>query len=228
MAVMRDAGVRYEFASVATVVSSVAGFVGRFDDAEAVSNEAFALAEALGSPTIRTGALYARGNAIDRDASEEALRCYEECIAICRGGASTAALGPTLGVSALLWHRLGDSATGLDRAIESVEQTWATGDRSTLGTGLGSGAVIAYDLTEDEAALTLFVGARIVGAADAVADHDPRWRATELRETLRERIGADSFDRLWNAVAAMGIDQIVAQGLAEMRRIRASLAPSAT
>ena len=71
-------------------------------------------------------------------------------------------LGLGLGVSALLWHRLGDSATGLDRAIESVEQTWATGDRSTLGTGLGSGAVIAYDLTADEAALTLFVGARIV------------------------------------------------------------------
>jgi predicted ATPase/class 3 adenylate cyclase len=224
MAIMREAGVRYEFASAATVVSSVAGFVGRFDDAEAVSNEAFALAEAMGSPTIRTGALYARGNAIDHDEPEEALRCYEECIAICHDGASKAALGPALGVSALLWHRLGDSAMGLDRAIESVEHMSATGDRSTLGTGLGAGAVIAYDLGEDAMAVTLFAGARTVGSTDAVSDHDPRWRATELREPLRERIGREAYDRLWNRVAAMSIDQIVAEGLADMRNLREQLA----
>jgi len=66
------------------------------------------------------------------------------------------------------------------------------------------------------------------GATDAVADHDPRWKAAELRETLRERLGDDAYDRLWNVVAAMTIDQVVVQGLTEMQRVRASLAPSTT
>jgi hypothetical protein len=224
MAVMRDTGSSYELASVATVVSSVAGIVGRVDDATAVSNEAFALAEAMGSPTIRTGALYARANAVDRDHPEEALRDYEECIAICRDGASKAAYGPALGVSALLWHRLGDSVTGFDRAIESVEHTWATADRSNVGTGLGSGAVIAFDLGHDAAAVMLLASARIAGEANTVADTDPRWKAAELRETLRGRIGGDEYDRIWSRVAAMSTEQIVAEGLAEMRRVRAELA----
>jgi len=89
-------------------------------------------------------------------------------------------------------------------------------------------AVIAYDLGEDATAVMLFVGARTVGATDAVADHDPRWKAAELRETLRERLGDDAYDRLWNGVAAMTIDQVVVQGLTEMQRVRASLAPSTT
>jgi hypothetical protein len=188
-----------------------------------VSNEAFALAEAMGSPTIRTGALYARANAIDREHPDEALRDYEECIAICRDGASTAAFGPALAVSALLWHRLGDNVTGLDRAIESVEHAWATGLRANIGTGLGSGAVIAYDLGDDAAAVTLLASARIGDEANAVAETDPRWRAAELRQALRERLGDEEYDRLWNRIAAMSTEQIVQDGLAEMRRVRASL-----
>jgi len=70
----------------------------------------------------------------------------------------------------------------------------------------------------------LLASARIAGEANTVADTDPRWNAAELRETLRGRIGRDEYDRIWNRVAAMSTEQIVAEGLAEMRRVRAELA----
>jgi predicted ATPase len=229
MAIMRDEGTTYELGSVATVASSIAGFAGRMDDAEAVADEAFAIAEAMGSPTILTGALYARANAIDTQQPDEALRCYEECIAICRDGASKAAFGPALGVVAFLWHQRGDDVTALDRAIESVEHTWSTGDLATVGTGLGAGAVIAADLGEYPAAVALLAGAQFTGPRyNAVAEHDPRWQAVVLRQRLRDELGDAEYERQWNRVASMSKEQIVEQTVTEMRRIRASLALSAT
>jgi hypothetical protein len=229
MAMMRDEGMTYELGSAATVVSSIAGFAGRMDDAEAVANEAFAIAEAMGSPTILTGAPFAHGNAIDARQPEEALRSYEECISICRDGASKAAFGPALGVVAFLWHRRGDDVTALDRAIESVEHTWSTGDLATVGTGLGAGAVIASDLEEYPAVVSLLAGAQLAGPRyNAVAEHDPRWRAVVLRQRLRDELGDSEFERLWNHAASRSTEQIVEQGLTELRRVRASLARSAT
>ena len=84
--------------------------------------------------------------------------------------------------------------------------------------------MIAFDLGHDAAAVMLLASARIAGEANTVADTDPRWKAAELRETLRGRIGRDEYDRIWNRVAAMSTEQIVAEGLAEMRRVRAELA----
>ena len=78
----QEGGARYAVALFATLGSVWCGFAGELDRARDLADEALAIAEELGSPTLLAAVNYARGNALHRVDPEGARRSYEESIAL--------------------------------------------------------------------------------------------------------------------------------------------------
>ena len=202
---------------VATVASSIAGFAGRMDDAEAVANEAFAIAEAMGSPTIVTGAFYRPAATIDTQQPDEALRCYEECISDlsqrCKqGGVRPGARSRCVPLASARRRRDGTRPRHrVGRAHVEHGRPCDGRNRARGGSGHrgGPGRV--------PGGRVLLRARSSPVADDAVAGHDPRWQAAYSGSVYVTTTATREYERLWNRVARSAVDKIVVQGLTEMQ-----------
>jgi hypothetical protein len=60
-------------------------------------------------------------------------------------------------------------------------------------------------------------------ATNDIAEYDPRWNLSALRERLRAGLGDGPYEAAWRRGAEMPAEEFIEYALAELRRVRADL-----
>jgi predicted ATPase/class 3 adenylate cyclase len=193
---------------------------GKSSAARLLADEALLAAREVRNPSALTQALYAVGWAWWFDDQQRAVEAFDECIELCRQGASDAVFAGSLGRSGLLHVRAGDVGSGLRDLRDAVLLGRDNGDRISLVFSLDLAAQVAAELSAFEAVATI-VGAAESGVVASLnmlsgLELDARRKAFERAEAA---LGHDIYQRLYARGASLSYEEAIEYALEALDRL---------
>jgi hypothetical protein len=174
-------------------------------------------ANALGQPSVRAIALYAKAMSLMERAPDDARELLEESLALIEAGASDVVYANVHGTLAVLAARRGNRAEALRCIRTAIAYGDAIGDRPPMVGPLHIAVHLVGPTAEPQIAATL-AGAVVDGwyrdMSNMVSEPE---RVTRVSfPEVRAVLGGMRFDAQWDRGAAMSYEDLIALALAEV------------